>query len=611
MAQDTSFARQRRKLEEDIRRLSETVPGYNQLRQSIHGEVTITRIDIASTGHWRVSWLVNHATLSDPEELHQWIVDETLTDITTRYLLVEDVDSDVLLTLGATFAIEPQFFLDHMNCQVSQINERYARVKFEGYQDTTTGGLDRECTVDIVHPFSAILRPEWDLSTSSGIAAEGVVAIEERVSIYQTTRSGCQIVIMLLDPIPKAMEGTWTEKLSALQKPYSPPPNTVLKIVNLYNSLVPRFTPNFTTASITDLHEPQLKETYETLFSTLACLRRSFRAASQIPATNQLSCAHLPFLHLFSIVVSDTRGLLHVLDAVQREIVQFTASQNVQLDDILAKRTFIANLLAQIPPLSRDLIRALRDLLKCSNIDEPSHEEVITELAHSFENTIQDLKEASNAITGTLQFIESHRAILEAESITRLTELAFLFIPLSFAASLFSMQIDQLATPVPVGNFIAFALSLSTSTYALRLVARSAWVHNQKQRILTSIRTRSSVPPGVPIPNRAMLAWVFARLAPRFTLLFAVACFVVPLFVVVWRRPLDVGLKIGLTFLFLTFVVAIVGMLVLAVPVFRRALRDGMQIHWYNAVLAEEDGAAEERRPLRTRIGRWIAGRQD
>ncbi|KAL4764998.1 uncharacterized protein BDW70DRAFT_81113 [Aspergillus foveolatus] len=654
MAQDASFASQRRRLEKDIRRLAEIVPGYHQLCQSTHGEVSITRIDFTSVGHRRISLLDERATLSDPEKLSQWAV-ETLTDITTRYLLVEDADSDAWFTLGATFAIEPQFFLDHMNCQVSQvpaserdqrirwnawglprsylsfhwyrpvtrsrtidsalrrrqIEERYERITLGRYRDTAIGELDQECTVDIVHPLSAILRPEWDLSMSSGIAAEGVVAIEERVSIYQTMRSGCQIIIMLLDPTPKALKATWSERHSALKKPYIPPPNTAVEVVSLYDSLVPRFTPDFTTTSITDFHEPQLKEIYETLFSTLTCLRRSFRAASQIPATDQLSRAHLPFLHLFSIVVSDTQGLLHILDAVQREIVQFTASQNAQLDDILAKRTFIAKLLAQIPPHSRDLIKALRELLKRSNIGEPSQEEVIIELAHSFENTIQNLKEAANAITGTIQFIESHRAILEAESITRLTELAFLFIPLSFAASLFSMQIDQLATPVPVGNFIAFALSLSTSTYALRLAARSAWVHNQKQRILTSIRTRSSAPPGAPIPNRVIFAWAISRLAPTIILLLAVACFVVPPFVVIWRRPLDVGLKIGLTFLFLTFIVTVVGMVVLVVPVFRNTLRDGMQIHWYNAVMAEEDGPAEERRPLRTRIMRWIAGRVD
>ncbi|KAL4733599.1 hypothetical protein BDV11DRAFT_210085 [Aspergillus similis] len=638
MARDASFERQRQGLEENIRRLSEIVLGYDQLCQSKHGQITIMRIDFPLVGHWRISRLVNQATLSDPEKLNQWLVDETLTDIMTRYLLVEDIDTDVLLTLGATFNIEPQFFLDHMNCQVSQslpraylsfhwyrpvartkaldsalrrrqIDKRYVRVVPELSQNTRTGEPSLNYTVDIVHPRTAVLRPEWDLSTSSGRAIEEVVAIEERVSIYQTTRNGCQIVIMLLDPTPKVMKATWNSDFVP-EQPYIPPPNTAIEVVNLYDSLVPRFTPDFTTTSITDLHEPQLKEIYETLFSTLACLRRSFKAANQIPDTNQLSSARLPFLHLFSIVVSDTRGLLHVLDAVQREIVQFTASQDAQLDDILAKRSLIAKLLAQIPPLSRDLIKALRDLLQRSNIREPSQEEVIRELAHDFENSIQDLKDASNAITGTLQFIESHRAILEAESVTRLTELAFLFIPLSFAASLFSMQIDQLATPVPVSNFIVFALLLSTSTYALRLAARSAWVHNQKQRILTPIRTRSSVAHGAPIPNMAVLAWAFACFAPAIILLFVVACFVVPLFVVIWRRSLDVGLKIGLTFLFLLFMVSIVGTVVLVVPGLRSALRDGRQIHWYNAVMAEENGALVERRPLRTRIGMWIAGRR-
>ncbi|KAL2826160.1 hypothetical protein BJY01DRAFT_150480 [Aspergillus pseudoustus] len=108
--------------------------------------------------------------------------------------------------------------------------------------------------------------------------------------------------------------------------------------------------------------------------------------------------------------------------------------------------------------------------------------------------------------------MESQRAIMEAESINRLTELAFLFIPLSFAAALFSMQVRELSTSPPVAYFVAFALPLSATTYALRAVARSAWLQETKQALLTNIRTFKSLPPGARIPNLAILAWLFDHL---------------------------------------------------------------------------------------------------
>lgn len=51
-------------------------------------------------------------------------------------------------------------------------------------------------------------------------------------------------------------------------------------------------------------------------------------------------------------------------------------------------------------------------------------------------------EKATNALALTMSIHESKRAILEAESISRLTELAFFFIPLSFATSVFGMQIQ-------------------------------------------------------------------------------------------------------------------------------------------------------------------------
>jgi hypothetical protein len=225
---------QTHRYKQNIRRLSKTVPGYDPLCLEIPGDITITRLDFPSNGHGHLGGPPDRRCLDDPDLLVEWL-DEELENIETRYVLVEDINSLVYHTLGSVFRIEPNFFLDHMNNQLArfpattrdkqaqwntwnlpapynsfrwyrpvsrskhsdsvlrrrQIEERYERVRKgrpEFIRDRETQTTFR---IDIVRAVSNILRPEWDLSYST-MAADSLVAIEERVSIYQTTRKGVQ-----------------------------------------------------------------------------------------------------------------------------------------------------------------------------------------------------------------------------------------------------------------------------------------------------------------------------------------------------------------------------------------------------------------------------------
>ncbi|KAL4909621.1 Ca2+ regulator and membrane fusion protein Fig1-domain-containing protein [Aspergillus multicolor] len=603
----------------NLRRRSGSVPGYDRLCREFHGNVAVTLIDFAHTGHGRLSKLTDGHALRDPNHLAQWL-DGGLQKISTRYVLVEDIDTDLWFTLGGIFGIEPQFFLDHMNNldiserdpsrhvqwntwnlplpyltfrwyrPVSRAEHTKAATKAaiaatkprrvvdehkiirleEHYETDEKGKLQAFYTIHAARALSNIRRPEWDLSASSSTATKGLLAIEERVSIYRTMRNGYRY-----DAVPKAQTATWTEAGDIPKTPYVPPPSATLEEVDLYKGLVPRFPPNFNLGSIADVQKEYLDNLYNTHYSTMTCLEQNSDPYNQVSTLTPVPCGHSPLIHLFRIVESDTLGLLRLLDRVQKEIVQSTASEEAELEDILAMRKYIATALAHSSTLGRDLTGALGELLTLSrgSRKDPQHE-TVDKLSQQFEDTIQGLKEASSAITGTLQFIESHRAILEAESITRLTELAFLFIPLSFAASLFSMQIEQFTNPVPVTHFIAFALSLSATTYVLRALARSTWVHRQKQAYLTSIRTWRRIPPGASIPNRAVFPWLMSCLAsqikslsqakalkrlkkPKKPMWLALlVCFLIPVYVVIWTRDLGhggVGLQVALTFLFIVF----------------------------------------------------------
>lgn len=72
-----------------------------------------------------------------------------------------------------------------------------------------------------------------------------------------------------------------------------------------------------------------------------------------------------------------------------------------------------------------------------------------------------------------MALLDSSRSIAEARTMAKLTELAFAFIPLTFANSIFSMQVTELQNGVPFWSFLVAAVDLGMLTYAVWLVLRS------------------------------------------------------------------------------------------------------------------------------------------
>jgi hypothetical protein len=109
-----------------------------------------------------------------------------------------------------------------------------------------------------------------------------------------------------------------------------------------------------------------------------------------------------------------------------------------------------------------------------------------------------------------MQFTESRRSITETQTVTRLTELAFVFIPLSFCASLFSMSINELEDGVPVWMFVVAALVTIALAYAVRLFVGSELLINSTRRSLERFRARTGVRPEADVPMIS-LVWLVAQ----------------------------------------------------------------------------------------------------
>ena len=108
-------------------------------------------------------------------------------------------------------------------------------------------------------------------------------------------------------------------------------------------------------------------------------------------------------------------------------------------------RQDILNSLASVKQMSQ-LSEKRRSCCTCAPQLSPAsisnHVEVdLVGLRADLDDTLTRLNATFQAIMSTMSIVESQKAILEAESISKLTALAFFFIPLSFVATFFGMQI--------------------------------------------------------------------------------------------------------------------------------------------------------------------------
>jgi hypothetical protein len=166
-----------------------------------------------------------------------------------------------------------------------------------------------------------------------------------------------------------------------------------------------------------------------------------------------------------------------------------------------------------------------------------------------------------------MSLLESKRGIEEAESVSRLTELAFLFIPTTFAASLFSMQVRELAeNPPPVYAFIITAVVTVSVSYMLRLVQRSTLIGGLMRRTAFKIRTEKQVT-SRDIPTRVVLSWLASKLQGRPLIIAGSCCALVLVLTPLWTKAaMDMSFKAALSGLTVMFMLLVMFWVIDIVP---------------------------------------------
>lgn len=264
------------------------------------------------------------------------------------------------------------------------------------------------------------------------------------------------------------------------------------------------------------------------------------------------------FVAILEIVSRDTRTALALLTAALSEIALGSTDDSQEQERLGSWQMLIRSYQTDLPVMRDSLHEFVR---WCFPNDVPFYvRHKVDDLTSQTDDLIERVEKAHQALRAELSILESKRGIAEAEGVTRLTELAFVFIPLTFSASLFSMQVKELEEHMPtLAGFVgACALFLGLS-YGVRLAVRSHVLLDHKRKLFRRIRADSALI-SKDVPTHVFVMWLLKRIVPEggvrqpwIFALFLTAAVLTPVLALIWTKSkIEKGLKTILTILFIS-----------------------------------------------------------
>lgn len=274
---------------------------------------------------------------------------------------------------------------------------------------------------------------------------------------------------------------------------------------------------------------------------------------------------HLEFL--FAIIQNDTSNTLRHMEYSLQEIGQHILDDTLIQQRLIHWRLLLERFGAELQQLE-DSLRRFADFLSITGSSYKSNTEDSKKRISLVENPLEDIvaqirslrqrtTRSHKSLMANMSIVESKRGIAEAESVTKLTELAFFFIPLTFSASIFSMQVKELnSSQTSIAAFFILAILITTASYALRLVIRSENFIGLRRKFLSDIRHDTGLASGSSIPTKTFLAWLWRRVGLLTIIVTLLVVLLVAPVALLWTRDMNHGFKVLLTILLLGFILA-------------------------------------------------------
>ena len=261
-----------------------------------------------------------------------------------------------------------------------------------------------------------------------------------------------------------------------------------------------------------------------------------------------------PLGSLFQIIVHDTFKILQSID------LALTAMDDQMLDDMYVQSeidrwrrllheidTELRTMESSIPEFADFvLLTQKRDSHTAAAKGSRTFHELLGRFKKQVTQVQGRTESTQRSLMATMSLIGSKRGISEAESITKLTEWAFFFLPLTFTSTLFSMQVKELDGSTSVRFFLAVASAVTICSYGLRLVIRSSRFLSLWRWCAEEIRAEQWIRRSSPIATSAVLRWVWQRLHTHIWPIYMMVA-MAALLAALLTRPLREGIKVGIT----------------------------------------------------------------
>lgn len=203
---------------------------------------------------------------------------------------------------------------------------------------------------------------------------------------------------------------------------------------------------------------------------------------------------------------TDTVCLLEVAMSTLAQVTEGTMNETLLQDSLSLWRQGLTRYLIELPSIQTTLNDFDNFLKSCGITGDPQSR--MDTLRQRIETSIRQTEKVYASLRSEISIIESRRGIAEAESISKLTELAFIFIPISFAASIFGMQVREFQVPPPIYAFVVAALVALGISYSVRLSIRSDLFLKRKDALFHATRQHARIATNGPIPARSLVRYL-------------------------------------------------------------------------------------------------------
>lgn len=329
---------------------------------------------------------------------------------------------------------------------------------------------------------------------------------------------------------------------------------------SIFRGLLPRGPPIDYTAMMTSRNVSNLKNCLETETSTSSDFGAWIRHQCSTEAYSSANSGPLDFL--FAITQRDTLNVLRIMDMALTQIGRDILDDSLIQQRLMNWRLLLERFDTELRALEKSLRKFANFIAPLASAMGESHEESLTsspfvrDLLQEGVLEITKLRQRTassyQSLMANMSIVESKRGIAEAEGVSKLTELAFFFIPLTFSASIFSMQVKELnAADISVSAFIILAIIVTFLSYGLRLFIRSESFTRSRRGWIQNMREDAHLSPGAPIPTKTFLVWLWRRLGFLTIIVILIVALVASPIAVLWTRNINRGFKAVLTILLL------------------------------------------------------------